>query len=71
MNWFRKLISRVRNIGLSKAIDGLDYVEPILAEKIESAKNQISKLDSKGLATWVVDELQDLLRAYFQLGGQK
>lgn len=64
------LWKKLLGIGMSGAIDALDNLEGPLTKNIDEAKEKIQSLDSRGLAVWMIDVLQDHLRAYFKIEGK-
>ena len=64
MNW---LISKIKNWGIGAAIEALDNLEQPLGDKIQSSIDEFRKLDGHGVAILLVDEAQEILRAYFGL----
>lgn len=64
------LWKKIIGIGMSGAIDALDNLEEPLTKQIDEAKEKIQTLDSRGLAVWMIDVLQDHLRAYFKVKGK-
>lgn len=64
---FKKLFSSIKNYGVGKAIDSLDNLEPILAEKIEEQKKKINAMTSKEQSKWIIDEVQGWLRHYAKI----
>lgn len=64
---FSKWFSKLKNFGVEKAINALDNVEKPLGDKIEVIRYQFEKLDSYGIAKLIIDQVQDVLRAYFKL----
>lgn len=61
------IITKIKNWGIGHAVDSLDNLEQPLGDKIEAQLAKIRELDGRGLAKWIVDEVQDWLRLYFQL----
>lgn len=59
--------ARIKNWGVGHAIDALDNLEKPLGEKIDAQLARLRELDAYGLAKWIVDEVQEWLRAYFKL----
>ena len=64
------LWKKLLGIGMAGAINALDNIEEPLTKRIEQGKEKIRSLDSKGLAVWMIDVLQDHLRAYFKIEGK-
>lgn len=64
---FKKWLDRIKNWGVKHAIDALDNLEKPLGAKIQGSLDEIHKLDGYGLAKWIVDEVQEWLRIYFNL----
>ena len=67
MQWLKDLVKKVKNIGVGKCIDALDNIEPELANSIEVQKQKVSAMNSKELATFIVDKVQFWLREYFKV----
>lgn len=61
---FKKILARIKNYGVGKAIDSLDNFEAPLAAKIEEQKVKINSMTSEQQAKWIVDEVQSALRIY-------
>lgn len=66
-NFFKGLGDKIKNWGIGKAIDALDNLEQPLGDKLEAQRQKLEKLDSYGLSKWIVDEVQEWLRAYFKI----
>lgn len=61
------LWQKIKNFGVGKAIDALDNLEKPLGDKLEDQRKKLEQLDSYGLSKWIVDEVQEWLRAYFKI----
>ena len=57
----------VKRWGVGKAIDALDNIEEPLGKKIQDSIDEFRKLDGRGIAKMMVDEVQSLLRSYFKI----
>lgn len=64
MNLIQRLIAKVKNLGVGKAIDLLDNFEKPLAAKIEEQKIKLNSMSSEEQAKWIVDTVQVALRIY-------
>lgn len=64
---WKSLLLKIKNYGVSKAIDALDNLEQPLGERLELLRKQIEELDSQGFAKLLIDEIQTLLRQYFKI----
>lgn len=64
---FSGFFAKIKNFGVGKAIDALDNLEEPLGDKLEDQRKKIEQLDSYGLSKWIVDEVQEWLRAYFKI----
>jgi hypothetical protein len=62
MSW---LISKIKNFGVKAAVQALDNLEKPLGDKINSSIKQFAELDGYGVAKLVIDEIQQMLYAYF------
>jgi len=63
-NW---IVSKIKNFGVGHAIDALDNIEKPLGDRIDASLKEFNKLDAYGVAKMMIDEIQDLLRAYFKI----
>lgn len=64
MSLIQKLIAKVKNLGVGKAIDLLDNFEKPLAARIEEEKQKLNSMSSEEQAKWIVDTVQNALRIY-------
>lgn len=64
---FKMILDKIKNFGIGHAINALDNLEKPLGEKLEAQQKRLEQLDSYGLAKWIVDEVQEWLRAYFKI----
>lgn len=64
---FTWIASKIKNFGVNKAIEALDNIEKPLGERIDASIKKFNELDGYGIAKMVIDEIQDLLRAYFKI----
>lgn len=64
MGW---LLTKIKNYGIKAAIQSLDNIEQPLGKKIQDSIDEFRKLDGYGVSKMMVDEIQDLLYAYFKI----
>jgi len=64
MNW---LINKIKVWGIGAAVEALDRLEQPLGDKIQDSIDEFRKLDGHGVAILLVDQAQEMLRAYFNL----
>lgn len=64
MGFIQKIVAKVKNLGVGKAIDLLDNFEQPLAAKIEDQKHKLNSMSSEEQARWIVDTVQTALRIY-------
>lgn len=68
---FTWIFTKFKNFGVSKAIAALDNLEVPLGQKIDASIKEFGQLNGYGISVMVIDELQDLLRAYFKIEAPK
>ena len=64
---FGWIISKIKNFGVEKAIEALDNLEKPLGDRLDESIKKFSELDGHGAAILIIDEVQELLRAYFKI----
>ncbi len=64
---FSWIATKIKNFGVAKAINALDNLEGPLGDRITNSIQEFQKLDGYGIAVLMIDEVQDLLRAYFKI----
>lgn len=62
--WLKKLIPNPKAL-LASAIDALDLLVPLMATEMDKIKEQFNAMNSLEKSQWVVDKVQDYLRARF------
>lgn len=65
LDWIKKFLNPKTMI--TRSIDALDYLVPILAAEIEKIKERFAAMDSTEKAQWCVDLTQDWLRKRFKI----
>lgn len=63
----KNFFNKIKNFGVGKAINALDNIEKPLGDKIEEQRQKIASMNSYELSTWIVDQVQWWLRAYFKI----
>lgn len=63
----KNFFNKIKNFGVGKAINALDNIEKPLGDKIEEQRQKIASMNSYELSTWIVDQVQWWLRAYFDI----
>lgn len=67
MGFLKSLGLKIKNFGVSKCINALDLLEPVLASRIESAKKEVAQMNSQQMATYLIDLAQEALREHFKI----
>ena len=64
---FTNLWNKIRNFGVSKAINALDLLQPAVEKKLEEFKAETAKMNSRQMSIFIIDQVQDALRKHFNI----